>query len=165
MPQLHGGLTQAGAFVLAIPGNRFVMACIRLLRCGSGLFGILIDLRLPTFRGGGAKRRVTLAEHMPADEKRSKGSAILFCRASSSRRRAQLSVGSLNPTPASGRKPMSWSVVNSAPTTKPRLARAGRSGGMRSSDAPWSWANRQASLRWSRRPIARQARPPPPPHD
>ncbi len=65
---------------------------------------ILIDLRLPTFRGGGAKRRVSLAEHMPADEKRSKGLGNIILPGEFLATPPQLSVGTFNPTSRLGQK-------------------------------------------------------------
>ena len=72
MSEQHSRVALHGEVVAAIPGDRFVVARVRLLRCGSSLPCILIDLRLPSFGCRGADRRVSLAQHVPADQQRSK---------------------------------------------------------------------------------------------
>ena len=70
--QQHRRVALHGEVVAAVPGDRLVVARVRLLRCGRRLPRILIDLCLPSFGCGGADRRVSLAQHVPAGQQRSK---------------------------------------------------------------------------------------------
>ena len=75
------------------------MARVRLLRCGSGLPRILIDLRLPPFGSRGADWHVSLAQHVPADQKRSKTLRDIAVPAKLFAAPAQLRDGAVKPTP------------------------------------------------------------------
>ena len=141
MSQQHSRVALQGEVVAAVPGDRLVVARVRLLRCGSGLPGILIDLCLPSFGCRRADGRVSLAQHVAADQLCRQG-ARRHCRPrrSSSRRRRNCGDGAFDPSSRLGQRSQHLSsIVRSEATTTPKVpAPAGCRAGCCTKAAPWS---------------------------
>ena len=104
MSEQHRRVALHGEVVAAVPGDRLVVARVRLLRCGRGLPRILIDLRLPSFRCRGADRRVSLAQHVPAGQQRSKALGGIVVPAKLFATPTQLRDGAFKPSSSLGQE-------------------------------------------------------------